>query len=40
VPLLSAVWFDAGELEAMPHRSAESIAADQKAEQWAQDQHE
>jgi Zn-finger nucleic acid-binding protein len=29
-------WFDAGELEAMPHRSTESIAADEKAEGWAQ----
>jgi Zn-finger nucleic acid-binding protein len=32
------MWFDAGELEAMPHRSAESIAAEQKAERWAQEQ--
>jgi Zn-finger nucleic acid-binding protein len=34
------MWFDAGELEAMPHRSAESIAGDQKAERWAQKQRE
>jgi Zn-finger nucleic acid-binding protein len=34
------MWFDAGELEAMPHRSGESIAAEQKAARWAQEQRE
>jgi Zn-finger nucleic acid-binding protein len=34
------MWFDAGELEAMPHRSAESIATEQKAEREAQEQGE
>jgi Zn-finger nucleic acid-binding protein len=34
------MWFDAGELEAMPHRSTEAIAAEQKAERWTQEQRQ
>ncbi len=34
------VWFDAGELEAMPQRSAEEIAAAQKTERWARELRE
>jgi Zn-finger nucleic acid-binding protein len=31
------VWFDAGELEEMPKRTEAEIAAEQKAERWAQE---
>ena len=34
------IWFDAGELEAMPQRSAESIEAERKAERWAEEMRE
>jgi Zn-finger nucleic acid-binding protein len=34
------VWFDAGELDAMPHRSPESIAGERRAERRAAEQRE
>jgi Zn-finger nucleic acid-binding protein len=34
------VWFDARELEAMPHRSAEELAAEQRAARWQDEQRE
>ena len=34
------LWFDAGELEEMPHRSAESIASEAKAERLAAEQRQ
>lgn len=34
------IWFDAGELEEMPHRSADEISAERKAESWARERRE
>jgi Zn-finger nucleic acid-binding protein len=34
------MWFDAGELEEMPHRTAESMAAEAKAERWEAEKKE
>ncbi len=34
------VWFDAGELDEMPHRSPESIVAEEKANRRTQERRE
>jgi Zn-finger nucleic acid-binding protein len=34
------LWFDAGELEEMPHRSAESIASEAHTERLAEEQRQ